>query len=250
MNLRGAVLHVPAFAEEMNKSRRVVAATAQALAGAGWQVMTLDPRGTGDSGGDFGDADWAGWVEDVRFAWRWLQQRSGMVPVLWGLRVGCLLIDEALSDLTCERLLFWQPALDGDAALRQFLRLRTMASVAKPGAPGEKADSLLHALEAGEAIEVAGYRLATSVALPLCKARLGGPVYAGKKVLWIEISATNPSELPPASQARAQELRQAGARVEVHCVEGLGFWMTQEIDECPALVDATVTALSSESWVR
>jgi exosortase A-associated hydrolase 2 len=244
------MLHVPAFAEEMNKSRRVVATTARALASSGWQVMTLDLLGTGDSSGDFGDTDWVGWVEDVRFAWRWLEQRSGAVPALWGLRVGCLLINEALSDLACERLLFWQPALNGDAALRQFLRLRTMASVAKPGVPSEKADSMLHALEAGGAIEVAGYRLATSVALPLRTARLGGPVYAGKKVLWIEIVAPNPSELPPASQARAQELRQAGARVEVHCVEGLGFWMTQEIDECPALVDATVAALSSESWIR
>jgi len=248
-SLRGAILHVPAFAEEMNKSRRVVAETALALAAHGWQVMVLDLQGTGDSGGDFADADWPGWIEDVCFAWRWLEQRSGVIPALWGLRTGCLLINDALSDLACERLLYWQPTLNGDTALAQFLRLRAMASVAKANAPKETTRSLIGALEAGEAVEVAGYLLAPSLALPLRQTRLGGPAYAGKMVLWIEVSSANPPALPPTSEARAQELRQTGARVDARCVEGLGFWMTQEIDECPKLVEATVTALSSVPWL-
>ena len=50
---RGAVLHLHAFAEEMNKSRRMVALQARALAEAGFAVLQIDLHGCGDSGGDF-----------------------------------------------------------------------------------------------------------------------------------------------------------------------------------------------------
>ena len=69
---RGAVVHVPAFAEEMNKSRRMASLQARALAAQGWHVLQLDLLGTGDSEGDFGDATWADWMDDVAEARRWL----------------------------------------------------------------------------------------------------------------------------------------------------------------------------------
>ncbi len=246
---RGAILHVPALAEEMNKSRRATAQAARALAEAGWVVLTVDLTGTGDSSGDFGDARWADWVEDVRSAWRWLAERTGAVPVLWGLRGGCLLIDEALRDLPCERVLYWQPGLSGDTLLTQFLRLRTAASATKGNGAKETPKMLVAALEGGETIEVAGYRLAPGLALPLRDARLGAAdgmtAYAGKHVDWIEVSATDPLALLPAGEARIAALRQAGATVEARCVEGVGFWLTQEIDEAPGLVAATVAALET-----
>ena len=54
----GLVVHAPAFAEEMNKSRRMVALQARALAEDGLAVLLVDPLGCGDSPGDFGDATW------------------------------------------------------------------------------------------------------------------------------------------------------------------------------------------------
>ena len=68
----GAIVHVPAFAEEMNKSRRAVANAARAMAERGWQVLVFDLHGTGDSSDDFDDATWSGWLEDVRAAVSWL----------------------------------------------------------------------------------------------------------------------------------------------------------------------------------
>ena len=244
---RGAILHVPALAEEMNKSRRAVAQAARALAESGWFVLTIDPAGTGDSSGEFHDVSWADWVADVRAAWHWLADRAGMPPLLWGLRAGCLLIDEALRDLPCERVLYWQPSLSGDAVLTQFLRLRTAAGATKGGGVKETPKTLVAALEGGETIEVAGYALAPPLALPLRAARLGGAdagrAYAGKRVDWIEVSASEPAALLPASEARIADLREAGATVEARVVPGVGFWMTQEIDEASGLVAATVAAL-------
>jgi len=46
--------------------------------------------------------------------------------------------------------------------------------------------------------------------------------------------------------AKAQGLwRQAGFSVHSQIVEGPGFWQTAEIEDVPALLDATLAALSS-----
>lgn len=62
---KGGVLFVPPFAEELNKSRRMVAEAVRAFVEAGWAVLQLDLKGCGDSAGDFGDAAWADWLADV-----------------------------------------------------------------------------------------------------------------------------------------------------------------------------------------
>ena len=55
---QGGVVYIPPFAEEMNRSRRMAALQARALAESGWGVLTIDPYGCGDSAGDFADARW------------------------------------------------------------------------------------------------------------------------------------------------------------------------------------------------
>lgn len=74
----GTVVFAPAFAEEMNKSRRMTARMARALAADGWRVVQRDLLGCGDSAGDFGDATWAAWLDDVEAE---LKQSSKDQPV-------------------------------------------------------------------------------------------------------------------------------------------------------------------------
>jgi len=62
---RALVVHVQAFAEEMNKSRRMAALQARAQAGADCAVLQFDFLGCGDSAGEFSDATWRAWVDDV-----------------------------------------------------------------------------------------------------------------------------------------------------------------------------------------
>ena len=57
----GAVLFVPPFGDEMNRSRRMVAETARAMACIKLEVLLMDPFGTGDSEGDYGQATWSRW---------------------------------------------------------------------------------------------------------------------------------------------------------------------------------------------
>ena len=61
----GWVVHVPAFAEEMNKSRAMVSRQARALAARGYAVVVPDLYGTGDSAGELREATWALWQRNV-----------------------------------------------------------------------------------------------------------------------------------------------------------------------------------------
>jgi hypothetical protein len=48
---------VPPFAEEMNKSRRMIAEVGRRLEGSGVGMLLVDLFGTGDSEGEFAQAD-------------------------------------------------------------------------------------------------------------------------------------------------------------------------------------------------
>ena len=68
---------------------------ARALAASGCEVLQIDLCGCGDSSGDFGDASWQDWLDDVVAAHAWLRAHSDAPLTLWGLRAGCLLAADA-----------------------------------------------------------------------------------------------------------------------------------------------------------
>lgn len=240
----GALLHLPAFAEEMNKSRLAVAQAARALASAGWHTLVFDPAGTGDSSGDFGDADWAGWCDDAAAAHDALAQRTGLRPTLWAHRAGALLASELAVRRAGERMLLWQPVTSGEAALTPFLRLRTVGAVAGGGRTRDSAQDLWRTLSEGQPIDVAGYRLPPDLALPMRGASLVPEHFCGWRIDWLEVSATEPPACMPASASRIEGLRAAGAQVSAVAVPGIPFWTAQEIDSADALVAASLRAFA------
>jgi uncharacterized protein len=242
--LRGAVVYVHPWAEEMNKSRRMAALQSRALANAGYAVLQIDLHGCGDSSGDFADATWSGWIDDVRLAARWMQARHDKPLWIWGLRAGCLLAVQAAREIDgVSGLLFWQPAASGRALLLQFLRLKAAAELLQGGAKGTTA-RLRSDLEAGRGVEVAGYRLESRLALGLARASLDAPPQ-GCRVLWLEVSTRADATLPAASLMRIEAWRNAGHDVAAGGVHGPAFWQTQEIEDAPALIRATLAAIDS-----
>ena len=247
----GFVVYVHPFAEEMNKSRRMAALQARALAAAGFGVLQIDLSGCGDSSGDFGDATWDGWVDDVADACHWLRRRmdahaAATAPLwLWGLRAGCLLAAQAAQALQqpCN-FLFWAPSPSGKLLLQQFLRLKTAADLtsgnAKAVMNGLRAD-----LAQGRPIEVAGYILAASLARGLEQSKLLPPPKATHlgRVEWFELSTRPDADLTPASAMAIAEWRQTSYSVRSHLVNGPSFWQTTEIEDAQALVTATTAAL-------
>jgi uncharacterized protein len=243
---RALVVYLHPFAEEMNKSRRMAALQSRALAAAGLAVLQIDLLGCGDSAGDLADASWPAWQDDVRLAARWLRAQHGTdAPLwLWGLRAGCLLAAEAAPQLgePCHFLL-WQPPAAGKPLLQQFLRLK-MASELQDGQAGGITAALRASLERGEAVDVAGYRLPPALALGLEQAQLRPPA-PGARCVWLETSTREPATLLPASQGVVSRWQAAGHAVQAAAVPGPAFWQTQEIEEAPALLQASTQALCS-----
>jgi exosortase A-associated hydrolase 2 len=248
---RGAVLHVPAFAEELNKSRRMVALASRALSDAGYAVLQMDLHGCGDSSGEFADTSWDQWLADVTAAADWLRARHDGELWLWGLRAGCLLAAEAARHLPGpQRLLLWQPQTSGRQVLQQFLRLK-MAGQMQQGASKGVTEALRRELDAGQVVDIAGYQLGPALARGLEAATLQPPPAGGSgadnRLVWLEVTSREPLALLPAAAAPLAQWRDAGHAVQAHAVAGPPFWQTLEIEEAPALVDASVAAVLAPS---
>lgn len=242
---RGAVLYVHPWAEEMNKSRRMAAVQARQLARAGYAVLQIDLLGCGDSSGDFGEASWAAWKRDVLLACRWLAENAEGPLLLWGLRMGCLLVAEVASELpTMPVLVFWQPVLSGKQHWQQFMRLKAAGELAS-GQGKAVLDELRGRLEAGQPVEIAGYTVAAELAAGLEQAELLPPAGPAGRVVWCEVSARPEATLGPASLKRVEQWRSAGFQVDAAVVPGPVFWQTNEIEEAPQLLEATLAALGA-----
>jgi len=241
---RGGVLFVHSFAEEMNKSRRMVALQASALAEAGWDVLLMDLFGCGDSSGDHGDATWDGWHADIETGQRWLASRSNGPVWLWGLRVGALLAVSAASRSSqTSSLLLWQPVVSGHRFVQQFLRSRAISDMLGDGdSPRASTSELLAELAAGRRVEVAGYTLGPDLVIPLDRATMPA-LPPGSRIRWLDVSNPDRLEHNPASLAVLHGWQAEGVDVAAEVVSGPPFWQTQEISECASLISASLSLL-------
>ena len=236
-DVRGIVVHVHPFAEEMNKSRRMAALQARAFASAGYAVLQCDLLGCGDSSGDFGDATWDDWLADVTRAVQWLRQRHDAPLTLWGVRAGCLLASQTAQRHAPEcELLFWQPMTSGKAMLQQHLRLHTAKGMLD-GQAGGGTQRLRERLAAGQAIDIASYALNPALAAGLEQATLQ-PSPRGR-TMWLEVSTRDDGGLLPASASVLERWKAAGHDVTERVVKGPPFWNTTEMEEAPELIAAT-----------
>lgn len=243
---RGALLYLHPFAEEMNKSRHLVAMQARALAEAGYAVLQIDLAGCGDSAGDFADADWQSWLADVKLAYRWLRERSNAPLTLWGLRLGCLLAVEAAAHLPeAANFLFWQPVISGKQHWQQFMRLK-LAGELLAGSGKEILSESAIRLMAGEPVEIAGYTVNAQLAQAMTQVELRPPSRPAR-LMWLEISSRQESELLPVSQKCLERWRADEFVVDARVVNGPAFWQTAEIEEVPALLEATLLSLAGSA---
>ena len=261
----GGVLFLPPFAEEMNKSRRMVALASRAFAASGWSVLQFDLNGTGDSAGEFADFSWSDWLDDASCALDYLQSRlqnTGPI-VLWSLRAGSLLAADLLKkrqDMPAQRsriaphMLAWQPVFNGRQHLTQFLRLKAandMLADAKTGT-GVGADAAAalktarSALQNGESVEVAGYTLSAALAQGLEASTFDLPANYAGQVHCCELASAEGSALSPVLAQQIGRLREQGVRAEATVVPGPAFWHTQEIEEVPELIETSLAVL--QSW--
>lgn len=243
---RGIVYAHP-FGEEMNKSRRMAALQARRLAAAGYTILQIDLFGCGDSSGDFVDARWEIWKRDLQIAIDWLKSRVDGPLGLWGLRLGATLAADVAGDasLGIEQLLLWQPSLNGEQFLTQFLRLRLAAEMLADGAAQSGVRELRGTLASGQPLAIAGYDLHPRLAAEIDALRLADLLPAVERVHCLEVSATTEPKLSPACQRAMDAWTTKGLDVRAAAVQGESFWSTIEIAECEALLAATERSLKA-----
>jgi exosortase A-associated hydrolase 2 len=239
-----ALVYVHPFAEEMNKSRRMAALQSRRFAAEGLSVLQIDLLGCGDSTGDFADARWASWIADVKAAVGWLRAQGHTTVALWGLRLGATLAADVARDAGNEidGLLLWQPVVNGEQFLVQFLRLHLASEMLATGAATTAVNDLRARLNAGDALEIAGYELHPGLASAIANLNLAAITPFTRVVKWIEVGSEPGSPLRPASRRVIEAWQAKGIETAASTVSGEPFWSTVEIAECPALLEASVAA--------
>lgn len=252
--IKGGVVYIHPFAEELNKTRRMVALQVRLLVKAGYSVLQIDLRGCGDSSGDFGEATWDKWLDDVSNAIDWLREETSAPLWVWGLRSGALLAAETVlrqkHSINC---LFWQPFANGQLALQQFMRLGAVADLLAEDGKGRLA-AMKAELQAGHAIEVAGYCLAPALADGLANSTLNAPPVsmhesksAGLRLIWVDIVSREIASISPWTVGILEQWQSAGYETHHRSVIGPAFWQAAEIETVPDLLSATLQALDKSA---
>lgn len=236
--MRGTVVYVPPFAEEMNRCRTLAADAARALAADGWRCVLADLHATGESDGETAEADWDTWVADTAQLLQALGP-SGGETVLWGMRTGALLAAEVAAAVPerVSRLLLWQPVLDGSLFLNQFLRLRIASQVVHASGTKETTEGLRQRLAAGEVLEIGGYPLPGPLALALDRRKLAA--LAGRvpqPMAWVEVASQAGA---PASPASRKLIESWPTPIRLETVAGQMVWQVHERADAPEMVQAT-----------
>lgn len=245
---RPALLIAPPFGEEMNKSRRMVTELSARLLQSGTPTVIVDLYGTGDSEGEFSDASWSRWADDLAASARWAAACGFPVGALLGIRLGCLLALEAAPRLGSQlgRIAFWQPVLSGHRFLDQFLRLGVVAALAR-GRTGASILDFRRQLDEGVQVEIAGYSITSRLSAAIDAAAMSvEALRVFSRVDWLEIVQGEPPSLPESSQKLIDSARTAGLPVFEQALCGMPFWTATETVVEPGLLARTAECFASE----
>lgn len=227
------VIIVPPFAEEMNKSRKAISEFSRICTTMNVGVLMIDFIGTGESEGDFKDARWWIWKKNIFFAYQWLKQRGAGSISCIGIRMGAILLLDAINTNTFEldKLLFWQPVVSGSVYLKQFLRLNLAADLMVDGSSNVTVQSFRDILSNGGSVEVAGYELSSELYQELNNLSLSNisPTLCAQ-LIWFEVVANELQEVGPTKRQIVDKWKSVDhVDASIIAIRDEPFWATQEI---------------------
>lgn len=235
-----AVVFCPPFAEEMNKSRRMMSVAARRFAANGTTVLIVDLLGTGDSGGGFCDARWDIWRDDIAAALSWLNAGRKYAITLCGIRLGAALALEvaALPECSVEKLVMWQPVISGSTFMTQFLRLKVAAQLGESSAI--TTDDLRKLASHGSTLEIGGYELAPELIAAIDEVDMRDTrLLPSVAVHWFEVVSESRRQPGLLSRKLTATWTENGVAVKSEVVVGDPFWTTAELSMAPELIERT-----------
>lgn len=236
---------VPSFAEEMNRCRYMCTMLAQQLSEQGYGYLSVDLFGTGDSAGDFSEADWKTWRADLVSACDHAKSLGYSRITLVAIRLGALLAMETLQTLPdVHRVILWQPVISGKTALTQFMRIRIAASLEREESGGTIAD-FEQQLDNGQHVQVAGYDVAPALYKAIQAVKLdSASACKGVAIAWFNTLASQERKTPRVEVDFLARWRSSGADISHTTVIGPSYWAVHERTLAPGLVEATMKYIS------
>lgn len=207
----------PPFAEEEKTSRRIFTLIAQMLEARGEASLIFSFRGTGDSEGNFVNADLTAWRHDLQAATHQLATRApGAKIAFLGVRLGASLALQEARSLGASQLILIEPLLSG----RSFLMQQNAKKQIRAQLTDDKASALQTSTPADD---LDGWQLGSPMkselsALDLRRETLG---FTAK----ISVLQVGPrEEITPPLRDFVQSLRANSPDVESHAVVMPSFW--------------------------
>lgn len=157
----GYVLCHP-FLEEKLWTHRVFVNFARELCARGYPVLRFDYMGHGDSDGCFEDSNIESNLSDIQAAVRYVKDKCSSVKkiCLVGLRFGAMLAARVAEvDASINRLILWDPVLDGERYMQEVLRTNLTTQLALHGKVIENREKLIDNMRSGRTINVDGYEM-------------------------------------------------------------------------------------------
>jgi len=242
-----AIVFIPPFAEEMNKSRHIISATMRKLNAAGYSCYLLDNYGTGDSEGDLDSATMTIWRDDLQQLLTLLAKRGIRNVSFIAIRFGTLQLFDLLNQyelpLPLGRVVLWQPFFDLAKFWQQFARIKVAEAMASGSKLSQKQLELQ--LEQAQTIEIAGYPISPAFYHSLLQANTAFPSQLSDAALyWLETSQLE-SVAVPVEKMRQQ--LQSLCQLKFHQLKDEPYWQTTELADATHLQALTLAYFTQDA---
>lgn len=239
---KGTIVIAGPFAEEKKAAQRALVAAARSFAEAGYDVLRFDWRGTGDSGGEFAQADVSSWLEDLRRVIKTAQQMSDAPLTLLGLRFGAALCWQVAADenLSVENLILWEPITNGSSYARQNRQRSQIRAQMTQGAEAKATQTT-----AG-GFDFDGFFINEKLQDEMTKIDLQNSSLSNiKRLLLLQISGSPRLKKP--FEDLAERARQSSIETEIENVAVEAFWSSIGLIDTSAVRERTLQWLDKNA---
>ncbi|MCK5850356.1 MAG: alpha/beta hydrolase [Kiritimatiellae bacterium] len=224
--------------EERKSANRTMTEHATFLCSKGFQVLTFDYSGSGDSSGNFEDFSMNDWLSDIATACSFLKSQSHNTPLgLFGLRFGGSLALQYTSELPpCDFVIAWEAIINGEDYVEQELRKKLMKEMITFNKNHGTRTTLLEQLHNGESIDLDGYALTPEIYNDLCRIDLTNASPPENPSLFLHISHTN----DPAKRVTSLNNSWSSMKnIEFSTIQMQPFWNLIGHVDCATAIEST-----------
>lgn len=238
------VIFVPPFAEEMNRSKRMYVLCARLLADAGIHSICFDFAGTGDSSGKWGDYSFQDWQQNLIDVYRWAKNITPTISLIT-LRDSALISLDLIkrNEIHIDKCVMWDPIDNGEVLIRQLVRMK-IASAMADDLKKITTQEVTETIEKEGYLEVGGYHVSSNLIDAVRSQMIADSVEGvldSTELHWMTTgkSISNAKQQLPISLTKLNLNEKLLAKLTLHSVNDVRFWMQQEVTISPLLLRET-----------